>query len=153
MSGKVYGFRMAHEEADQLYIWELLQSAIDRRCPVRVTYFKQKKDPDRRPVADRYGNPVYARVSRVVEPYELTRTKAGDPIARVVDRAPEGVGSRPEYRMIRLDRVAVRYADQRPVLTRMLTHGFLCPSPLDGEELHPRKGALTDGKGGILLTP
>jgi hypothetical protein len=37
------------------------------------------------------------------------------------------------------------------VLTRMLTHGFLCPTPLDGQELHPRKGALAQRKVGILL--
>lgn len=145
------GFRMAHEPADQLRLWFLFRSAIEHRCPVRVTYFKRKKDERHVPVIDKYGNPVYVRVSRVVEPYELTTTSAGKHIVRVVDRTPEGVDSRPEYRMIRLDRVSVRYADGKPVLTRMLTHGFMCPTPLDGDELHPRKGELAEGKEGILL--
>jgi hypothetical protein len=152
VSGKVYGYRMAHEEADQLDIWFMLRSAIDRRCPVRIMFFKQKKDAQHRPEVDRYGNPVFARVTRVVEPYELGRTKAGKPIVRVVDRTPEGIDSRPEYRVIRLDRIAVRFADQRPVITRMLTHGFMCPTPLDGDELHPTKGELAGRKAGVLLS-
>lgn len=150
MSG-VYGFRMAFEEHDQLYVREMFRSAIDHRCPVRVMFFKRKKDDSHRPVSDKYGNPVYVRVTRVVEPYEFDRTKGGKRIVRVVDRTPEGVDSRPAYRTIRLDHVAVRYADQRPVLTRMMTHGFLCPTPLDGDELHPTKGELTGHKEGVLL--
>lgn len=149
----MYGFRMATDERDQLYLWFMFRSAIDRRCPVRVSYFKRKKDARRKPVVDDYGNPVFVKVTRVVEPYELATTDDGERIVRVVDRTPEGEDSGPAYRMVKLGSVAVRYADQRPVLTRMLTHGFLCRSPLDGQELHPRKGALTRRRVGILLAP
>jgi hypothetical protein len=142
---------MANDERDQLDVWLAFRSAIAHRCPVRVTYFKRKKDARRRPATDRFGNPVFVRVSRVVEPYEFGTTDDGHRIVRVVDRTPEGVDSTPAYRMIKLSSVAVRYADGKPVLTRMLTHGFLCPTPLDGQELHPRKGALAQRKVGILL--
>jgi len=147
----VYGFRMATDERDQLDVWFAFKSAIDHRCPVRVSFFKRKKDARRKPVVDDYGNPVFVKVTRVVEPYELATTDSGDHIVRVVDRTPENEDSGPEYRMIKLKSVAVRYGDGHPVLTRMLTHGFLCPTPLDGDELHPRKGALTQRKPGILL--
>jgi len=147
----MFGYRMATGERDQLYLWFMFRSSIDRRCPVRVTYFKRKKDARRKPVVDRFGHPVYARVTRVVEPYELGVSRDGARCVWVVDRSPEGVDSSPAYRVIRLDRVSVRLADGRPVLTRMMSHGFLCPSPLDGRELHPRKGALNKRKRGILL--
>ena len=147
----MYGFRMATDERDQLDVWFAFRSAIDHRCPVRVSFFKRKKDPRRKPVTDDYGNPVFVKVTRVVEPYELTTTAKGEHVVMVVDRSPENEDSGPEYRMIKLASVAVRYADGKPVLTRMLTHGFLCPTPLDGQELHPRKGALARGKAGILL--
>lgn len=146
MAGKVYGFRLAHTEEDQLDLWLLFGSAMDHRAPVRVTYFKEKKHdggPDKGKPVLQYGHPVYVRVSRVVEPFELGVTKDGHRVVRVVDRAPEGVGSRPAYRTLRLDRFAVRYADGRPMATRMLTHGFLCPSRLDGKDLHPTKRRLT----------
>jgi hypothetical protein len=52
------------------------------------------------------------------------------------------VGSQPEYRTIRLDRVAVRYNDGKPVAVRMLTHGYLCPTLLDNKPLHPTKRVL-----------
>lgn len=146
----MYGFRMAHDERDQLDVWFAFRRAIRRRSPVRVSYFKRKTD-NHVPVNDRWGNPVYVKVTRVVEPYALDRTKSGAHIARVVDRTPEGVDSTPEYRTIRLDHVAVSNRTKRPALTVMQTYGFLCPSPLDGEELHPRKGALAQRKPGILL--
>jgi hypothetical protein len=138
----VYGYRMATGEAEQLDLWLMFASAMEHRCPVRVSFFKRKKDDAHKPVTDRFGNPVYVRVTRVVEPHELTVTRDGRRIVKVVDRAPEGVGSRPEYRTIRLDRVAVRYSDSRPFAQRMLTHGFLCPSLLDGKPLHPTKRVL-----------
>lgn len=148
----VYGYRMAHEQADQLNLWFLFKSAIDHRAPVRVSYFKRKTE-NHKPVNDKWGNPVYVKVTRVVEPYQLTQTDAGHHIVRVVDRTPEGSGSRPAYRSIRLDHVAIRYADGGPLLTRLMTHSFLCPSPLDGEELYPTKGELVSRKRhGILLT-
>lgn len=147
MTSKVYGFRLAHTEEDQLDLWLLFGSAMDHRAPVRVSYFKQKKHdsgPDKgKPLTDKYGNPIYVKITRIVEPFELGVTEDGHRVVRVVDRAPEGVGSRPAYRTLRLDRFAVRYADGRPMATRMLTHGFLCPSRLDGKDLHPTKRRLT----------
>lgn len=137
-----YGFRMAYTDEDQLDLWLMFASAMEHRAPVRVSFFKRKTDDQHRPAYDQYGNPVFVKVTRVVEPHELTVTKQGRRIVKVVDRNPEGVGSRPEYRTIRLDRVAVRYADQRPVATRMLSHGYLCPSLLDGKPLHPTKREL-----------
>lgn len=141
MSG-VYGYRMAYTEEDQLDLWLLFGSAMNHRAPVRVSYFKQKKDERRRPVKDRWGNFVYVRVTRVVEPHALDVTEDGHRIVRVVDRTPEGVGSRPDYRTIRLDHVVVRFADNRPAAIRMLTHGYLCPSLLDGKPLYSTKRVL-----------
>lgn len=138
----MYGFRMAHAEAEQYRLWLLFASAMDRRAPVRVSFFKRKKGPDRRPLSDRFGNPVFVKVSRVVEPHALSVTRDGRRVVKVVDRTPEGVGSRPAYRTIRLDRIAVRYADGRPLAVRMLTHGYLCPSLLDRRPLHPSKRVL-----------
>lgn len=142
---------MATDERDQLSVWFAFRRAIVERCPVRVSFFKRKTD-NHVPVNDRWGNPVYVKVTRVVEPFELTQTKAGHHIVKVVDRTPEGVDSGPDYRTIRLDRVAMSNRTKRPALTVMCTYGFLCPSPLDGQELHPRKGALAKRKQGILLT-
>jgi hypothetical protein len=107
-----------------------------------VSFFKRRKDDQHKPVTDRFGNPVYVKVTRVVEPHELTVTRDGKRIVKVVDRTPEGVGSQPEYRTIRLDRVAVRYNDGKPVAVRMLTHGYLCPTLLDNKPLHPTKRVL-----------
>lgn len=139
---KVYGFRMAHTEEDQYHLWLLFASAMAHRAPVRVSFFKRRKDDQHKPVTDRFGNPVYVKVTRVVEPHELTVTRDGKRIVKVVDRSPEGVGSQPEYRTIRLDRVAVRYNDGKPVAVRMLTHGYLCPTLLDNKPLHPTKRVL-----------
>lgn len=151
---RVYGYRMAAGEADQLNVWFLFRSAIALRAPVRVSYFKRKKDDQHRPTVDKYGNPVYVKITRVVEPYQLEQQGDGHYIARVVDRAPEGVDSSPEYRTIRLDRVAVRYNDGTPVMTVMRTYGFLCPTLLDGDELHPTKGGLgRKPKEGVLVRP
>lgn len=141
MSG-IYGYRMSYTEEDQLDLWLLFGSAMEHRAPVRVTFFKRKTDAQHKPVTDRHGNPQFVKVTRVVEPHALTVTRDGKRIVKVVDRTPEGVGSLPEYRTIRLDRVAVRYADQRPVATRMLTHGYLCPTLLDGKPLHKTKRVL-----------
>lgn len=149
----MFGYRMATDERDQLDVWFAIRSAIRDRCPVRVSFFKTLKDENHRPVQDAHGYFLYAKVTRVVEPFELTTTRDGRHIAKVVDRSPEGMDSRPEYRTIRLDRVAVSNRTKRPLLTVMRTYGFLCPSPLDGQELHPRKGALAQRKPGILLAP
>jgi hypothetical protein len=145
------GYRMAFEEHDQLKIWFLFKRAIVGRMPVKVSYFKRKTD-NHEPVSDKYGNPVYAKITRIVEPYALDVTSNGKHIVRVVDRSPEGVNSRPEYRSIRLDRIAVRYSNGLPLVAPMPKHGFLCLSPLDGYELHPTKGELgRNRKHGILL--
>lgn len=138
---RVYGYRMAPSDDDQYLLWLLFASAMAHRCPVRVSYFKEKKDDQHRPIRI-YGQPAYVKVTRVVEPHALTVTKAGHRLVKVVDRTPEGVGSRPEYRTIRLDRIAVRYDDGKPFAQRMLTHGYLCPSLLDGKPLHPTKRVL-----------
>lgn len=138
----MFGFRMASAEEDQYHLWHLFASAMAHRAPVRVSYFKRKTDEQHRPEVDRFGNPVFVKVTRVVEPHDLTVTKGGARIVKVVDRTPEGVGSQPEYRSIRLDRVAVRYRDGKPLAVRMLTHGYLCPTLLDGKPLHPTKRVL-----------
>lgn len=149
----MYGFRMATDESDQLAAWFMFRAAIGRRCPVRVSFFKRKKDARRRPMADQYGNPVFVKVTRTVEPFELGTTVKGERFVRVVDRSPEGEDHAPEYRMIKLASVAVSYRTKRPMVTPLWSYGFLCPSPLDGQELHPRKGALAQSKVGILLAP
>lgn len=137
----MYGFRMCHTEEDQLDLWFRLRAAMDHRAPVRVTFFKQRKHDSGalkgKPVEDRFGNPVYVKVTRVVEPFEFDITRDGHRIVRVVDRSPEGEWG-PEYRTIRMDRIAFGFNRHRPVLTIMRAH-YMCPSRLDGIDLHPRK--------------
>lgn len=141
----MFGYRMSGSEEEQLHLRYLFASAIDHRAPVRVSYFKEKRVLV---WSDRTGDYVkkftglYVKVTRVVEPYAFGVTKTGARLVYVVDRAPEGVGSRPDYRSIRLDRIAVSRSTGRPLIVRMLTHGYLCPSRLDFRELHPTKGML-----------
>jgi hypothetical protein len=134
----MFGFRMCHNEDEQLDLWHLFRSAMDHRAPVRVSFFKQKKDDDGRPIHDHY-----VKVTRVVEPSELTVTKDGRRVVKVVDRSPEGTWG-PEYRTIRLDRVAYSRHTRRPLAVRMLTHHYMCPSELDGLKLHPNKTTPKD---------
>lgn len=141
----MYGYRMAKNDAEELDVWLLFASAMAHRAPVRVSYFKQRKyesGPDKgKPMTDAHGYPIYVKITRTVEPYEFGVTKAGKRIVHVVDRSPEGVWG-PEYRSIRLDRVAFRFRDGTPVATRMLSHHYMCPSRLDYRELHPTKRVL-----------
>ncbi len=130
----MYGYRMSTTEGEQLDVRHLFASAMERRAPVRVSFFKQKgKDSD--------GRPLYVKVTRVVEPYEFGVTRDGHRIVKVVDRTPDGTWG-PEYRTIRLDRVAHSLKTGRPIAVRMLSHHYMCPSRLDYRELHPTKRVL-----------
>jgi hypothetical protein len=138
----MYGYRMSGSEEEQLHLRHLFASAMDHRAPVRVSYFEEKKavDPDTGRVRKWPG--VYVKTTRVVEPFEFGVSKAGKRFVRVVDRTPEGAGTQPEYRTIRLDRIVHSRAKGGPLAVRMLTHGYLCPSLLDNKPLHPTKRVL-----------
>lgn len=135
------GYRMAHSEADQLTLWFLFRRAMDRRSPVRISYFERKKDDDGRRIPDQY-----VKITRTVEPHALELTADGRRVVKVVDRAPEGPTSSkgPDYRSYRLDRIAVRRHDGTPLVRVMTTYGYLCPSLLDGARLFPRKRTPKD---------
>lgn len=141
-----YGYRMSTSEEEQLHLWHLFANAMDRRSPVEVTFFKSKKITQ---TFVSHGIPSvitytgYVRTTRLVEPYGFGAdfTK-GTRWVKVVDRAPEGVGSQPGYRSIRLDRIAVNTRTGKPLAVRKLTYGYLCPTKLDHKELHPTKGQL-----------
>lgn len=138
----MYGYRLSHTEADQLDLWLLFRSAMTRRAPVRISYFEAKKHeggPDKGKPVLHNGLPIYVKISRVVEPHALFVTADGHHAVQVVDRAPKGAGSQPAYRTYRLDRFAVRYSTGKPMAVRMLSYGYLCPTLLDGQRLHPRK--------------
>lgn len=138
---RVFGFRMANE-AEQLHLWLLFRYAMDHRMPVRVSYFKEKKDDQHRPVRTPGGAPIYVKITRIVEPHELTQTKAGHSLVKVVDRTPED-DKGPAYRSIRLDRVAFSWATSKVLAHVMAGQRYICPSLLDGKELQPRKRELT----------
>ena len=129
----MFGYRFSGSEEEQLRLRHLFASAMDNRSPVRVSYFKEKGR----------GTGLYVKVTRVVEPYAFGVSKAGKRLVYVVDRTPEGVGSRPDYRTIRLDRVAFSRSQGRALAVRLLSLGYLCPSRLDFRELHPDKRVLT----------
>lgn len=142
----MHGFRMSESQEEQLHLWHLFADAMARRAPVEVTFFKSKM------ITHTYVEhgetktityPGFVRVTRTVEPHGFGAdwTK-GTRWVKVVDRNPEGVGSRPAYRTIRLDRVAVNSRTGRPLATRRLSIGYLCPSLLDHKPLHPTKGQL-----------
>lgn len=139
----MFGYRMSASEEEQYHLWLLFASAMDHRAPVRVSYFEEKKavDPDTGRVRRFPG--IYVKTTRVVEPHGFFVTAAGYRLVRVVDRTPEGLGSQPAYRSIRLDRIAYSRAQSKPLAVRMLTHGYLCPSLLDNKPLHPTKTVLT----------
>lgn len=138
----MYGYRMSTGEDEQLHLRHLFASAMDHRAPVRVSYFEEKRAVDPDTGRDRKWPGVYVKTTRVVEPYEFGVSKAGNRFVRVVDRTPEGVGSRPAYRTIRLDRIAYSRSQHKPLAVRMLSHGFLCPSLLDNKPLYPTKRVL-----------
>ena len=123
---------MSTSEEEQLDVRHLFASAMMRRAPVRVSFFKEK--------GRKSG--LYVKTTRVVEPYAFGVTKEGNRVVFVVDRSPEGTWG-PDYRTIRLDRVAVSRQTGKPIASRMLTHGYMCPSRLDYKELHPGKRVLT----------
>lgn len=142
----MFGYRMSASEEEQLHLRHLFADAMDRRAPVEVSFFKERSAVIEDPVT---GEPrkkkikgEYVKVTRTVEPYAFHVAKDGARSVLVVDRNPEGVGSQPAYRSIRLDRVAVSRRTSRPLVTRRLTLGYLCPSLLDRRALHPTKGAL-----------
>lgn len=141
----MYGYRMSSSEEEQYYLRQLFADAIERRAPVEVTFFRSKE------IVFKYvENGVtyekryrgYVPTTRLVEPYSFHVSKAGGRSVKVVDRAPEGAGSQPQYRSIRLDRVAVNTLTGKPFAVRRLTLGYLCPSLLDRKPLHPTKGVL-----------
>lgn len=132
----MFGYRFSESEQEQLHLRHLFASAMDKRSPVRVSFFKEKKVKGR-------GIGLFVKVTRVVEPYAFGVSKAGKRLVYVVDRTPEGVGSRPDYRSIRLDRVAFSRSRGKALAVRLLSLGYLCPSRLDFRELHPDKRQLT----------
>lgn len=136
-----YGFRFSDGEDEQLYLRHLFAFAMAHRSPVRVSFFKQKKDDHGRPVRSG-GRDLYVKVTRVVEPHELIVTKSGHRAVKVVDRTPEGE-FRPDYRTIRLDRITFSRPTGKPIAHVLAGQGYLCPSLLDGRELYPRKRVLT----------
>lgn len=142
----MFGYRMSSSEEEQLELRYLFADAMDRRAPVQVSYFKERsalvEDPVTGRVQKKKIRGQYVKVTRTVEPYGFGVAKDGSRIVKVVDRTPEGLGSRPDYRSIRLDRVAVSRRTGRALVVRRLTLGFLCPSPLDRRPLHPTKGVL-----------
>ena len=132
-----FGYRMARYDDDQYYLWHLFKRAMDRRSPVRISYFERKKDDDGKRIPDQY-----VKITRIVEPHGLEITKDGRRVVKVVDRAPEGPLSSkgPDYRTYRLDRIAVRNGHGGlPLAHVMATYGYLCPSLLDGVRLYPHK--------------
>ncbi len=129
----MFGYRFSKSESEQLDLRHLFASAMDRRAPVRVSFFKEKGR----------GSGLFVKVTRVVEPYAFGVSKAGKRLVYVVDRSPEGMGSRPDYRTIRLDRVAFSRRTGKALAVRLLSLGYLCPSRLDFRELHPDKRQLT----------
>lgn len=143
----MYGYRMSTSDEEQLHLWHLFADAMARRAPVEVTFFKSKKITQ---TFTSHGLPSvitytgYVKVSRTVEPFAFGAdfTK-GTRWVKVVDRTPEGVGSQPAYRTIRLDRIAVNTRTGKPLAVRKLTYGFICPSLLDHRPLYPTKGQLT----------
>lgn len=108
------GYRLPGE-VEQLEIMERLETAALYGQVVTVSFFKQKKDTNKRPVFFGNGRPYLLKVTRTVEPYAVEFTLQGHPVAYVVDRSPEDEKG-PMYRTIRLDRVAISTTTQRPLM-------------------------------------
>ena len=142
----MFGYRMSNAEEEQYDLWLLFGSAIDHRAPVRVSFFKERSELVPDPVTGALRKKKipgqYVKVTRVVEPYGFHVTKEGHRVVLVVDRTPEGVGSQPAYRSIRLDRVAHSRMTGKALAHRLMTQGYLCPSLLDFRPLHRTKGQL-----------
>ena len=142
----MFGYRMSTSQAEQLYLRHLFADAMERRAPVEVTYFRSKKITFTRIVDGKEETIIYdgyVKTVRVVEPFALDgdwdkETHWVD----VVDRSPQGAGSRPGYRRLRLDRIAVNSRTGKPLVRRKLTYGYLCPSRLDFRDLYPTKRVL-----------
>lgn len=143
----MFGFRMSGSEEEQLYLRHMFADAMERRAPMRVSFFREKKVSVWSPRAKRYVDKhtgMFVKVTRVVEPFAFQVAKDGQRSVLVVDRTPDGTWG-PEYRTIRLDRVVVSRYTGKALASRMLSHGFMCPSPLDRRPLHPTKTVLTSG--------
>ncbi len=144
----MFGYRMVgHNDDDEYRLWLLFADAMDRRAPVQVSFFKERsalvEDPRTGQLRKQRIKGQYVKVTRVVEPHAFHVTQTGARVVKVVDRTPEGLGSQPDYRSIRLDRIAVSRQTGKPLATRRLTLGYLCPSLLDFRPLHPTKRVLT----------
>lgn len=131
----MFGYRMTATESEQLHLRHLFADAMARRAPVRVSFFKERKLK---------GRPTgqYVKVTRVVEPYGFHVSATGKRSVLVVDRTPDGTWG-PEYRSVRLDRIAYSRAQNRPLITRMVSQGYMCPTMLDHRPLHPTKRQLS----------
>lgn len=126
------GYRFCTDD-EQLRLFDRLEDAIALRKPVRVSYFKEKRVKVWSARANAYvekPSGLFVKVTRVVEPYELHQTIAGNLIVKAMDRSPKNA-ERPEPRTIRLDRIAFSHAQRRPLMRVMFTGRWLCPSPLD----------------------
>lgn len=135
---------MSNGDAEELHLRHLFADAMERRAPVRVSFFKQKKVKVWSERKGRYvekATGLYVKVTRVVEPYAFQVAANGARSVLVVDRTPEDSPG-PDYRTIRLDRVAWSRATGKPLAVRMITHGYLCPTLLDRRPLHPTKRVL-----------
>lgn len=131
----MFGYRFC-TEIEQLRLFERLEAAIEHRHPVTVTYFKEKRVKVWSERAGAYvekPSGLYVKTRRVVEPYELRQTLAGNLIVKVMDRSPENA-ERPESRTIRLDRIAFSRAQGTPLMRVHPRGRYLCPSPLDDPE-------------------
>jgi hypothetical protein len=125
----MFGYRWCTDD-EQLRLFDRLEDAIAHRKPVRVTYFKERKDVRGKRMTLPTGEVMYVKVTRVVEPYELRQTIAGRLVVHVMDRSPEGE-ERPASRTIRLDRIAFSRRQRKPLMNVMFSGRWLCPSPLD----------------------
>lgn len=131
---KAYGYRFP-TELEQLALYERFEWAIEHRKPVVVTFFEQKRDAHGRPMWFDDKRPYLVKTTRTVEPYELQQTIAGNLIVRVIDRSPRDA-ERPDYRTIRLDRIAVSLHTGKPKMTVKHSGRYLVPNPhLEEREL------------------
>lgn len=140
-----YGYRMSTSEQEQYRLWLLFADAMAHRYPVEVSFFKSKKITHTRTVhgvKQEITYNGYVKVTRTIEPHGFAVSKAGARLVHCVDRSPEGTWG-PEYRAVRLDRIAVNSRTDKPVVRRRTSHGYICPSLLDNRPLHKTKAELT----------
>lgn len=119
-------------EIEWTHAWQRIEDAMLQRKPIEVSFFKERKDAFGNPVLFKDGSPMYVRVTRVVEPFDLQFSLANNPYVTVVDRSPNDA-ERPATRRIRLDRIAVwcSKGKRRMRLRVRASDRYLCPSPLD----------------------